>query len=98
MEVLTRVGMPTDTATRYPAQFSDCPHGLTRVFPSRQQGSLVPTDFGCRVALATMSLIPFSSQLIADIEDALAEIAVELSNRYMFMEIVDPAAELVVEG
>ena len=33
--------------------------------------------------------------LIEDIEDALAEIAVELSNRYMFMEIVDPVAELV---
>ena len=37
-------------------------------------------------------------QLIEDIENALAEIAVELSNRYMFMEIVDPAAELLVEG
>jgi uncharacterized alpha-E superfamily protein len=37
-------------------------------------------------------------QLIEDIEDALAGIAVELSNRYMFMEIVDPAAELLVEG
>ena len=36
-----------------------------------------------------------SDQLIEDIEDALAEIAVELSNRYMFMEIVDPVAELV---
>lgn len=36
-----------------------------------------------------------ADQLIEDIEDALAEIAVELSNRYMFMEIVDPVAELV---
>ena len=35
-----------------------------------------------------------ADQLIEDIEDALAEIAVELSNRYMFMEIVDPVAEL----
>jgi len=38
-----------------------------------------------------------ADKLIVDIEDALAEIAVELSNRYMFMEIVDPAVELVVE-
>lgn len=35
--------------------------------------------------------------LIRDIEDALAQIAVELSNRYMFTEIVDPAAEMMVE-
>ncbi len=34
-------------------------------------------------------------QLIEDIEDDLADIAQELSARYMFAEIVDPAAELV---
>lgn len=32
--------------------------------------------------------------LLADIEESLAEIAVELSNRYMFMKIVDPVAQL----
>ncbi len=36
-----------------------------------------------------------ADKLIEDIEEALAEVAVELSNRYMFMEIVDPAAELL---
>lgn len=36
-----------------------------------------------------------ADELIEAIEDALAEIAVELSDRYMFMEIVDPVAELV---
>ena len=35
-----------------------------------------------------------ADKLIEDIEEALAEIAVELSNRYMFMEIVDPVAQL----
>jgi uncharacterized alpha-E superfamily protein len=34
-------------------------------------------------------------RLIHDIEDALAEIAIELSNRYMLTEIVDPVADLV---
>lgn len=36
-----------------------------------------------------------ADKLIADIEDALAEIAVELSNRYMLTEIIDPVADLV---
>ena len=35
-----------------------------------------------------------ADKLIEDIEESLAEIAVELSNRYMFMEIVDPVAQL----
>ena len=36
-----------------------------------------------------------ADKLIEDIENALAEIAAELSNRYMLTEIVDPVAELV---
>jgi len=36
-----------------------------------------------------------ADQLIEDIEDGLAVIAVELNARYMFAEIVDPVAELV---
>lgn len=39
-----------------------------------------------------------ADKLIEDIENALADIAVELSNRYMFMGIVDPAADLLVES
>ncbi len=36
-----------------------------------------------------------ADKLIQDVEDALAEIASELSNRYMLTEIVDPVADLV---
>lgn len=36
-----------------------------------------------------------ADKLIEDIEEALAEIAMQLSNRYMFADIYDPAAELV---
>lgn len=36
-----------------------------------------------------------ADKLIEDIEDALAEIANELSNRYMLTEIIDPVAELL---
>jgi uncharacterized alpha-E superfamily protein len=36
-----------------------------------------------------------ADKLIEDIEDSLAEIAIELSKRYMFTEIFDPVSELV---
>src|SRR4051812_32960856 len=56
------------------ARFSVCARPRCRVFPFRQQGFLpgFVGRFGCR-KFATMSLLPFSSQLIADVGISLGD-------------------------